>query len=90
MPRSYDEPKALQALLLRIVPDEDRTQSRVMFKIAEKVGCTRATLYNWINDEKIPAHRAKEIVDISNRNAEAGLLSDPLSIDEFHKFVYAA
>jgi hypothetical protein len=89
MPRSFDEPQEVQALLLRMMPTADRDQPRVMFKIAAKVGCTRATLYNWINDKKIPAHRANEIVAISITYGEKGLLTDPLTLDEFHKFVYA-
>lgn len=89
MPRRFDEPQEMQTLLLRMMPEADRDEPRVMFKIAEEIGCSRATLYNWINDKKLPAHRANQIVKISTVNAERDLLSDPLSIDEFHKFVYA-
>lgn len=90
MPRKFDEPQEMQALLLRVMPDSERSEPRVMFKIADKVGCTRATLYNWINDKKIQANRANDLVRISQEAFDKGLLSDPLSIDEFHKFVYAA
>jgi hypothetical protein len=89
MPRRFDEPQEVQALLLRMMPDTERHEPRAMFKIAVLIGCTRATIYNWINDRKLPAHRAKDIVDISRANAELGLLTDPLSLDELHKFVYA-
>lgn len=90
MSRSYDEPQELQALLFRTLPTEDRDKPAAMQAIAVAVGCTRATLYNWIADKKLMAHRASRLVEISKENHEKGLLDDPLSIDDFHKFVYAA
>lgn len=81
MPRSFEEQTELHKLLLRLVPKERRDKPRVMFEIADMLGCTRATVYNWIKDDKLPAHRAKQIVDLSDGT---------ITIAKLHKFVYAA
>lgn len=75
-----DADTELHRLLLRAVP-ENKHGNKTISHLATMLECTRATIFNWINDEKLPALRAKQIVDLSEGH---------VTLDDFHKFVYAA
>lgn len=75
-----DAEKELHRLLLRAVP-ENQHGNKTISHLASLLECTRATIFNWINDDKLPAHRAKQVVELSEGR---------VTLDDFHKFVYAA
>ena len=75
-----DAEKELHRLLLRAVP-ENQHGNKTISHLASLLECTRATIFNWINDDKLPAHRAKQVVELSEGR---------VILDDFHKFVYAA
>jgi len=65
-------------LLTSCPPDAQGVKSIAI--LADALDCSAAAIYGWIQRNKIPAEKAKAIVDLG-----AGV-----SLDQFHKYVYTS
>lgn len=88
-----DAGNPLTRLLLKAVPENEHG-NKTIAHLAKLLPCTRATVFNWITDQKLPPHRATQIVDVSKITGydKKGkpILGEPrVSLDDLHQFVYA-
>ena len=88
-----DADTKLHRLLLKAVP-ENPHGNKTIAHLAERIGCTRASIFNWIKDDKLTPERAVQIVEVSKRKLdESGevVMGEPrVTLDDLHEFVYAA
>ncbi len=93
---TYEKPEdagnALQVLLLKAVP-ENAYGNKTLNHLAKLMHLSKWAIRKWINNEKIPPERAKQVVEISRivgyDDKKKPILGDPrVSLDDFHEFVY--
>lgn len=93
---TFDTPEdasdPLTRLLLTAVP-ENKHGSKTVTHLALLMKLTRAGVYKWITQQKIPPERVMQIVEISRitgyDDGGKAILGDPrVKRDEFDEFVY--
>lgn len=97
MPTFNDPSEAndpLTQLMLRAVPENEHG-SKTVTHLAKLMKLTRAALYKWIDQQKLPPERVMQIVEISRIIGcdEAGkpiLGKARVNREEFDEFVYKA
>lgn len=84
--RPEDAETKLHQLLLKTVPKNEHG-NKTISHLAALVPCTRATVFNWINNERLSPERAARLVEIGKMDVPEG---EPgrVSLDDFHEFVY--
>jgi hypothetical protein len=75
-----DAPTEFHQLLLEATPVNEHG-NRTILHLSEILGVTRWAITKWILNNRIPARRAKQIVDLNPDNPK-------ISLDRFEKYVY--
>lgn len=73
-----DAAKEIHRLLLVAVPVNEHGNKTILH-LAKLLKVSKATIWRWIELERIPPDRAKKVVDLSEGR---------VSLDDFHRFVY--
>jgi hypothetical protein len=73
-----DAPSELQRLLLTAVPVNAHGYKSILH-LSKLLGVSRWSIQKWIMNEKIPPHRAVDVVDISEGR---------VSLADFSRFIY--
>jgi len=87
---TYNDPEDAQnpltQLILKAVPEND-LGNKTLDNARELLGVSRTAMRKWLNNQRVPPNRAKQIVNM-------GLLGEPkdspgrVSLADFHRFVY--
>lgn len=66
---AHRDPSAVQndlhRLLLNAVPPDERGQKTVV-NLAKLMSVSRSSIWKWITNQKLPPHRATQLVDLSD------------------------
>lgn len=93
---TYDRPEdaesELHQLLLTAVPENDHG-NKTLNNLAKVMSLSKWAIRKWINNNKIPPERAKQIVEISkiqgyDEDGKPIVGEARVELTDFHKFVY--